>query len=381
MQIPVIKAAKTMGLIVTAVDKDKDAPGMAIADTKVIRSIHDVDGILSSLDKKPSYSAVLTVATNAAVTVAKIAQKFNLAASSVAAATTSSDKLIMKDAFMKSGVLTPEYSIVNDQSDINKFMSRHCCQVVLKPRDCSGSRGVTLIETEQNIGEAFNQARKYSNKLIVEKYYSGDELSIDALISNGQIHIAGVADRLIGHKPYFVENGHILPSNKSKTIIEKAIKVTKAAIWSLGIDNGAAKADIKVHNGNCMMLEMANRLSGGLMSTHTYPYATGVDLMSAVIRLALGHKEISLEPIFSRVSYESALIPQEGTICSFSGIENAKESSGVMDLILRAKCGDYYASPKNNLEKVGYIVVCEPTRKEAVTSMRRAKDKLGIRIS
>ena len=49
-QLPLILTARRLGFAVIAVDRDPDAPGMELADARLVRSTHDLEGILEGLE-------------------------------------------------------------------------------------------------------------------------------------------------------------------------------------------------------------------------------------------------------------------------------------------------------------------------------------------
>ena len=50
LQLPIIKAAKSLGHCVIGIDFDDKAPGFFYTDTSVIHSTHDPDAIIEALE-------------------------------------------------------------------------------------------------------------------------------------------------------------------------------------------------------------------------------------------------------------------------------------------------------------------------------------------
>ena len=208
----------------------------------------------------------------------------------------------------------------------------------------------------------------------------GPELSLDALVFKEDIHITGVADRIIERSPYFVEVGHTLPSTLPADQQAQAVEVFKQAIFALGIDIGAAKGDIKITPEGPKIVEIAARLSGGWMSAYTYPLATGVNLYKAAIQIALGEKPTDLMPKTSLVSAERSLLPPAGKILSIRGVEEARKIKGVKEIILMKEAGDMAEEPRSNMGKVGYVITVGKSREEAICVNNLARETLKIEI-
>jgi biotin carboxylase len=140
------------------------------------------------------------------------------------------------------------------------------------------------------------------------------------------------------------------------------------------------KGDIKIVGGKMMVGEIGARLSGGFMSTHTYPLATGVDLMKAVIELAIGAKPSDIKPKYSKVAIERAIIPGKGKIQSIKGLEEAKNVNGIKDIFITARVGQVFNSPRSNVEgKAGHIIAVGDSLKSVEESVRKCKNILKIK--
>jgi isopentenyl diphosphate isomerase/L-lactate dehydrogenase-like FMN-dependent dehydrogenase len=196
----------------------------------------------------------------------------------------------------------------------------------------------------------------------------GPELSIDALVWKGGIHITGVADRIIEFPPYFVETGHIMPTNLEPDRIEDCVEVFKNGIIALGIETGAAKGDIKATKNGAMVGEIASRLSGGFMSAYTDPYSSGVTLIKAAINIAMGDHPGDLSEKFKKVSVERAIIPGSGLVRSIEGVEEAVSLKGVKNVFVTCAVGDTVHIPTSNVEKCGNVIAVGDTREEALNS-------------
>jgi len=299
LQVPAIIAAKKMGLRVIVTDCNPEAPGMKAADIPIVMSTRDIEGsvrISKAQNEITPISAVLTVGTDASMTVAAVANTLNLPGIKFEDAEAATNKIKMRMRFKEHEVPSPKFLPVWSLSDAKKAGKILGFPCVIKPSDNMGARGVMLIDNLNQISDAFKFAKNASpsGEIIMEEYMEGPELSIDAVIYNNEITFTGIADRIIEHPPYFIETGHNMPSALSDDVLRQAREVMKKGIRALGITIGAAKGDIKITKNGPMIGELAARLSGGFMSAYTYPLSTGVNLMRAVIEIALGQEPETL---------------------------------------------------------------------------------------
>jgi len=385
LQVPLIQTAASLNIKTIVTDYNPNAYGLKIADYPVIISTRDVDGtvrIAKELRKKIRIDGVMTVGTDASKTVAAVANTLGLPGIKFEDAECASNKIKMRTRFKENNVPIPDFYPVWTYSEAIEAFKKLKKPVVIKPADNMGARGVRRIDKEEELSEAFEDAKNNSpsGEIIIEEYMEGDELSIDSLVYNGNVYITGVADRIIEYPPFFVETGHIMPSQKPSHIIDEAIKVMKEGIRALGINIGAAKGDIKVTKNGIKIVEMAARLSGGFMSTYTFPYSTGINLMKVAIKIALGERpdEEELKPKWNKVSIERAIIPKPGIIKEIRNIEDAEKIPGVKNIFITKEIGDEITVPRNNVEKAGHVIVVADDFKTAWEIANKALNTVEV---
>lgn len=385
LQLPVIRRAKDLGAYVVVVDRNPEAPGVKEASTYVPASTLDAEVVSEALvqvsrEKHPLH-AVLTVGTDASYTVALSAQKLGVPGIDPEVARRATDKHLMRQTLRQARVPVPDFEMVESYAKALEVFERLGGDCVVKPVDNMGARGVRRVSTLEDLKEACDLAFRYarSGRILIEQYIDGVELSIDALVVEGEIFITGVADRIIEYAPYFVETGHILPSQMPQEVILSGLEVFQRGVKALGITLGAAKGDIKVTPTGSFVGEIAARLSGGFMSTHTYPYATGIDLMENILRIHLGMGIGDVKPKRDYVSIERAIIPSPGVVERIAGVEKALSLPYVKDVFVDVKIGDRIREPQNNLDKAGHVIVCAPTYQEALHASHQAVRAIEVK--
>jgi isopentenyl diphosphate isomerase/L-lactate dehydrogenase-like FMN-dependent dehydrogenase/biotin carboxylase len=386
LQLPLIKTALRMKLRVIVTDYNPEAPGLKIADVPIVMSTKDVEGsvrVAKQENEKSQIHGVLTSGTDASMTVAAVANSLNLPGIKFEDAEAATNKIKMRTRFKEFNVPSPKFFAVWNLDEAKSACIRLSYPVVIKPSDNMGARGVRLVENYSDLLEAFHLAKKASpsGEIIVEEYMEGDELSIDAIVYNNEVIFTGIADRIIENLPYFIEKGHTMPSQLPTEILEEAKRVMRLGIDALGITHGFAKGDIKITKSGIKICELAARLSGGFMSTHTFPYSTGIDLMKAAIEISLGKKPENLTPTINKVSIERAIITKPGVINSITGLDEAKKINGVKDLILSAGVGDTSVIPKSNVDKVGHIITVGNSLEEAEAIVEKVRNVLKISVA
>lgn len=383
LQVPAIKIASECGLTTVVSDYNENAPGMKIADYPVIISTRDIEGTVREMKKfnaKRKIDGVITVGTDASMTVAAVSNALNLPGIKFENAEAASNKIKMRERLKANNVPVPDFRKIWSYDELLNALKVLKLPLVIKPSDNMGARGVMKIESFEMAEKAFYHAKEGSpsGELIVEEYMKGDELSIDALVYKGEIHITGIADRLIEGEPYFIEKGHVMPSSKDENVLSDAVSVFKAGIKALGIDMGAAKGDIKITESGAKIGEIAARLSGGFMSAYTYPYSSGVNLIKNAIDIALGIEPSNLIPTKNWVSIEKAVIPLPGKLKEIRGLEEAHSIHGVKNIFINNEIGDDIKEPRSNVEKPLNFIIVRETREAAWECVKEVERTIEV---
>ncbi|MFQ5672727.1 MAG: alpha-hydroxy-acid oxidizing protein [Nitrospinales bacterium] len=382
-QVPLIKAAREMGLKVVVTDYNADAPGMLPADFPLVVSTRNINLTVNAareFHRECPLDGVMTVGTDASQTVAAVANALSLPGIPFEVAERATDKIKMRRCLRENGVAVPDFRPVWTFEEAHQAVREMALPLVIKPCDNMGARGVKKIQQAEDLTAAFYEAKEQSvsGNLIVEEFMDGPELSLDALVFDNHIEITGIADRIIERSPYFVEVGHTMPSDLPRARQEEAAQLFQAGIRALGIDIGAAKGDLKITPSGPKIVEIAARLSGGWMSAYTYPLSTGINLFKAAIEIALGGRPTDLRPRKSWVAAERALTPAPGKILSIRGVDEARKIKGIAEVILMKEAGDIVTELKSNLGKTGYVISVGKTRREAIQRNNLARGTIKI---
>lgn len=386
MQLPAIRIAKSRGWRVIIADGNPEAIARGRADHFELVDLKDREGLLAVARRyaeSTPLDGVFTAGTDFSSSVAWVAEKMGLPGIPYAIAMRATDKSLMREAFSQAGVPSPRFTCWTGAGEPASILHDGLVfPLVVKPVDNMGSRGVKRVEDEAALAEACRAALRLSrsSRVIVEQFMEGRELSLDAVVYRGQVTVCGVADRHIFFPPSFVEMGHTMPTDLDRDAIREAEEVFIAGIRAIGIENGAAKGDIKLTPGGPMIGEIAARLSGGYMSGWTFPLSSGVEVTEAALNIAMGSAPGDLAPLYHRTCAERAFISIPGIVDQVWGLEDAKRSPGVAEIFSRVEPGATLVFPANNVEKCGNVIAVADGRGEAVEAAERGISAIGIRL-
>ncbi len=385
MQLPAIRQAKSRGWRVIVADVNPAAPGIELADRFENVDLADRNGMVEMAGRyveDGGLDGVFTAGTDFSTTVAAVADAYGLPGVAYEVALRATDKARMRRAFREAGVPSPDFVDLGENDDPVEALAEVPLPVVVKPVDNMGARGVQRVDSVESLRQAFDRAIAASRvrRVILESYMKGPELSVDAIAHKGTVTLCGIADRHICFSPYFVEMGHTMPSELGREILMQAAHVFIRGVAALGIENGAAKGDIKITEKGPMIGEIAARLSGGYMSGWTFPYSSGVEVTAAALNLAVGLEPGDLTPLYNHISAERALISIPGTVREIMGRDEASRISGVREIFLLAQGDDEVVFPTNNVQKCGNVITVAATRTKAVAAAEQALSCLFVRL-
>ena len=391
LQIKVIEEAKKMGYETIVADQNENAPGARLADTFLAVSTREPSALierLTSLRKSPAI--ILTVATDMTQTMATLNEHYSLRGINERQAYLITDKSAMREFLTAHGFLQPRFIESKSKDDIYQFMKENPrgAGFVIKPVENMGARGVLYLPDETHVSYAFEMAQKQSMsaRVIIEEFIEAHEISTDALVYEGEVFLTGIADRMIvrSENRYFIEHGHTLPSKIAAQTKEKVIAELQRLSDALEQEgrpfHGALKGDIRITPaGDIIFGEIASRLSGGFMSTHTYPLATGNNLMKGYIELLSGTMPGFIKnkqhDKYDRVAIERCIIAEPGQLASVSH-DLGTELSGIEHVHLNYEEGDFIFPLQSNIGKFAHIVTSDKTLESAESRFEALKSKL-----
>lgn len=391
-QIRVYTLAKEMGYRVVGSDRNPDAPAFKYGDDSLICSTRSVSETMVEVvkySKERRIDGVMTLGNDAAVTVANVAQYLGLPGISIESAEMASDKQIMKACFKTHNVPSPDYQIITTKLSFFKAVKNKNFPLILKPSDGRGSRGVLLLEAETDLNWAWEHACGTSeNKvMLLEPFISGDQLSVEGMFVNGEFVAAAFADRnyqrLKETKPFIIEDGGVIPSVYEGEILDNITRCIEKATLSLGISEGPVKADIVLANNKTpMIIELAARLSGNYLASHHLRWSHGIDIVSEVIKYALGENvsKSNLSPKFRKYLAARYFFPKQGYIKNITGVVEVESLSYVKKLDIYRNTGDLQPIISANVDRAGIVRCMGGSLAEATNRVEHVVEMIRFEI-
>ena len=367
LQLPAIKTAKEMGLTVAVADQNPKAVGIPYADVYYQVSTVDENGIYEAA-KEFGADGIMTLATDMPMrAVAHACDRLGLHGIDYATAIRSTHKGEMIKAFDSAGLPIPRYFLPETAGDAVNLGKTLGFPLICKPVDNSGSRGVSLVCTSDELTEAvrYGTENSVSGRVILEEYLVGKEVSAEVIVWQGEATVLAVTDKLTTGAPHFVETGHSQPSRLPIADVKKVEKLAKDAVKAVGITMGAAHVEIMVTENGAFLIELGARMGGDCITTHLVPLSTGVNMIKANINVALGNPP-RVTPRFNRGAAIRYVLPEPGTIKSIDGAQIAECMSGVKCVEIMKRAGETVGEVRNSNDRLGFVITQGETVDQAV---------------
>ena len=360
LQQSIINRAKKMGLYTVGIDPCEDATCRGDVDAFEVVPGQDYEGHCAVVDKY-GIDAIVTAATDKPlVMMARIAEKYGFPFYSVETAQWSTDKFQMKERFMDGGVPCAKGRLVKSVSEVEDFEF----PVIIKPRDNSGSRGVKLCRSKEELEASMNEALEVSklDTVLVEEFIEGPEYSIEGLHHDGKSEVIQFTEKKTTEFPYNVELGHIQPANISDENKQKIREIVEKIGKALNFVNCPSHTELKINERGIFVIETSPRLGGDYITSTLTPLSTGVNLEDELLKISLG-KEIA--PTTKAVQYSGVRFFsfEEGSVIkNVPNIEFVKTWPHVVDFSFNLKEGAKVNRITSSLNRYGHLTLTAGNR-------------------
>ena len=286
LQKSIIGRAHKMGIYVVGIDPCEDAFCKDDVDAFEVVGGQDFEGTCAVVEKH-GIDAIVTASTDKPlVMMARIAEKYGFPFFSVETAKCSTDKFQMKERFLESGVPCAKGRLVKNVEEAANM----AYPVIVKPRDNSGSRGVKLCRSKEELEASMSEAFEVSklDTVLVEEFIEGQEYSIEGLHHDGKNEVIQFTEKKTTEFPYNVELGHIQPANISEDNKQKIREIVAKIGRALKFENCPSHTELKINDRGIFVIEISPRLGGDYITSTLVPLSTGVNLEDELLSISLG---------------------------------------------------------------------------------------------
>lgn len=326
LQIPLILQAKKMGYAPVVVSPFKNDPGFRHAAHAVYTDVRDEETILAQA-RKFNISGITTDQTDLPVpTAAYVAEKMGLPGIGCSTARLFTDKFLMREKCKTLGLKTAEYRVARTPAEALAAFDAINADVIVKPVDSQGSRGISKITHRGDVGKKFTEAAAFSHSkaVLVEQYITGREFVVEAMACDHEFYNLACGDSYYFSIPdTFAPSSRVFPSVANNSTTSRVLAANRIIIADFGLKNGITHSEyIMDGNGDIYLVETAARGGGVFISSDIIPLLTGINTEEYLIHIAAG--TLGNAPAVKKTGlaccYIACVLP-EGEVISVKGVE------------------------------------------------------------
>ena len=380
-QVPLIKAAKEMGIYTIVASIPGNYPGFPLADKVYYENTVDYEAILK-IAQEERINGIVTAGTDVAViTIGKVCDEMGLSGLSFEAAQIAANKLLMKTKYEEYGVRTARFrKIPLDCQDIPAEVEALTFPLIFKSVDSSGSRGIVRVDTVDEFENALNEVKNNtrSDYFIIEEFIEGEEFGAQAFVYNGEVKF------IIPHGDYVFQGdtgvpvGHFAPYELSDAVIEDTKKQLTGAIKAMQLNNCAINADFIMKDNKCYVLEIGGR-SGATCLAELVSIYYGFDYYKKIILAALG-EDPAFECDKHAIPNASMLLTsdKDGTISS--QIDRNIDDPDIIEVQFDYNIGDTVNKFRVGPHRIGHVVTRGATLEDAINTLHKSLSNIEITV-
>jgi biotin carboxylase len=332
--------------------------------------------------------AVVAADTPMLVLAAAVAARMGLRHNPVDAVLAATDKAAQRRRWAAAGVSQPSFRIVPAGDPVRQAAEAVGFPCVVKAVSLRASQGVLRADHPAAAAEAADRIRQVldeaerpaSESLLVEEYLPGLELSIDGVLTAGDLTVTAVFDKpAMPDGPTFEETLLVSPSRLAAGTLAAAVRTAAAAARSLGLSAGPVHAELRVADRGPAMLELAPRSIGGLCS-RALRFPGGASLEEVVLANALGRPIPAAGGPTLPCGVFMLPVPRPGILRAVEGRAAALAVPGITGLTITVPSGQRVRPLPDGDRYLGFIFAEGDTGPEVEHALTAASERLRVII-
>ncbi|MBX4921866.1 MULTISPECIES: ATP-grasp domain-containing protein [Rhizobium] len=316
------------------------------------------------------------------VTVGKLCRHFNLPGPDPASIEQCCDKYVQRQLLAQAGVPMPAYRLAANAVEAEGAAAEIGLPVIVKPAVGSGSSGVRLCRTIDEVSDHTNyllvgtHVSQSAPRILVEEFAHGSLYSTDTM--GKAVIAAGLAD--FNHLPHFVPCGSMFPAPLTKDEHARIVDVSLSCLQALGLSWGPTNIEFRWTRRGPVVIEVNPRLPGWT-TPRLIELAYGIDLVNEHIKLVIGD-ECDLRARHSRTAAARFLVPdRDGILDRIEGTGLAAALPGVVDVRLYVAPNTPIVRKGDYQDMIGHVIAASTSPAETKATLQRAVELIGWSIT
>lgn len=295
-QIPVIMAAKALGYVVIAVDRNPRAPGFERADISLVLSTYKAEPIIRSLNnlvQKFRFVGIINRSSGPpVVTTSVITNTLGLPGIHPESARIAIDEGKLLTFCAKHGILAPCVFSLEANDDLPENLKM---PVIVKPAlSLVGKSGVHWVKHVEDLRPAVTEAMScaVNGRVNIEQAVEGSDIVLMSLVHDGLLHPLVLLDEINNINDHGRVEGlaFVVPSRFHGTIVQtNAESVGQRFTSALRIETAPCMLSFRLApNGELYLIEAHLDLGGDRILDYLLPASTEFDALEWLVKCLAG---------------------------------------------------------------------------------------------
>ena len=327
-QLPLVQRASLSYNVLLAAPVVSDVFKPYIADALLI-DVRDKEGILAYAREK-SICGVITDQTDIAVrSVAYVAENLGLPGIGYETGCLFTDKSLMRKRMAELSIKLLPNRTVSSFDEALAYYREIGGNVIIKPLDTQGSRGVQICRSEEELEAKYAEAARWSSNhnVLIERFATGREFLVEGLSLDYEFRNLCIGDTLYFDLPdAFAAKSRIFPTEADDGLRQRVLDLNTRIITGFGLKQGLTHSEYIMDGDDIYLIETAARGGGVFISSDLIHYSCGLDTEGFLLDIATGQQK-GLPPIKPQqcvCGYLAFYIPV-GKVVRVSGVREVQE--------------------------------------------------------
>lgn len=380
-QLPLIQKSVELGYNTIVCGIAGNYPGYKYATKWIDVDTFNKDAILKVAKEEKIDGIVLCGSDACMPTIGYVCDHMHLIGPSEQATINASNKAVMKECFMSHGVRTAQYRKIQSLEEAEAFVKEYCYPVVLKVVDSSGSKGVAIVKTKEELCEQYPIVTKETKKdyIIIEEFVEGEEFGAQAFVRDGKLTFVMPHGDMVFHSSTDVPIGHYAPYEKENELMADVTEQLQKCVSALAIDNTAINADFILSKGKVYVLEIGAR-AGATCLPELVSYYYDINYYEYLLRQCVGDPINHIVFTKRNASVVETLVSTKSGIVENITVGDLPEE--VISLSIYPKIGDEVHTFRNAYDRIGTLIMKGRSvgdLKEKSLNIKQNVIKIGIK--
>lgn len=346
---------------------------------------------LLEADRESPFAGVIATDDQTVEIASQVAEALRLAHNPLGAARFSRRKDLARQCLARAGLPVPLHRVIDLRAPLDPQLDGIDYPCVVKPLSLSASRGVIRADDKTQLQAAILRVQALlaaeaalrsdeKDRVLVERFLSGPELAVEALLHHGQLQVLAFFDKPDPMEgPFFEETYYITPSRHASAVQALIRQRLEEACHAYGLCEGPVHAELRLSAGDAWIMEIASRTIGGDCA-RLLRFGTGHGLEELVLAQAAGHP-LPAVPEEGGAGVLMIPIPRHGILRRVEGVLAARRVRFIEDVEISRREGYELVPLPEGASYLGFIFARAPTPEQAEQALREAHGKLNIVVA